>query len=196
MFDLGIVRHEIDYSNEKSLIRDLRAMEEAAITWVWQTYYPALLRYATRMTQDENLADEMVSVVFEKFIRALHKGKGPNKHVKSYLYRMVYNVIIDEHRLLTRFEELEDDAHISHETPSSAFDESAQKEKIIAALGQLTPDQRDLVMLRFVEGLTMKETAEVMSKTLNSIKTLQGRALRRLRKTPEFIEMGKTYEPA
>jgi len=196
MFDLGIVRHEIDYSNEKSLIRDLRAMEEAAITWVWQTYYPALLRYATRMTRDANLADEMVSVVFERFLRAIHKGKGPNKHVKSYLYRMIYNVIIDEHRLLTRFEDLEDGTHVSPENPSSAFDVSHQKENINAALGKLTPDQRDLIILRFVEGLTMKETAKVMSKTLNSIKTLQGRALRRLRKTPEFIEMGKTYEPA
>lgn len=196
MVGFGSARRNADFGNEKKLIRSLKAMDEAAITWVWQTYYPALIRYATRMTNDSNLADEIVSTVFERLIRSLHQGKGPKKDVKSYLYRMVYNAIIDEQRFIKRFEDQDPDSYVSPDTPQTVFDQSNQKDKINAALDQLTPDQRVCIMLRFVEGLTMKETARVMSKTINSIKTLQGRALRRLRKTPEFMAMEMTDELA
>ena len=194
MFDLGAEEQRQDFDNEKKLIRSLKKMDEAAITWVWQSYYPALLRYCTRMINDVNLADEIVSITFERFLKTIHKGKGPNKNVRSYLYRMAYNAIVDEHRALTRFAVLEEENHISNDSPKDAFDLANQTEIIKAALSQLTDDQHDLVILRFVEGLTMKETAKIMSKTINSIKTLQMRALRRLRKTPEFIEMGMTDE--
>ena len=100
MVGFGSTERNADFGNEKKLIRSLKAMDEAAITWVWQTYYPVLIRYATRMTHDSNLADEIVSTVFERLIRSLHQGKGPQKDVKSYLYRMVYNAVIDEHRFL------------------------------------------------------------------------------------------------
>ena len=175
-----------DFDDEKKLIRSLRAMDEAAITWVWHNYHPALIRYATRMTSDANLADEVVSIVFERLIRSLHQGKGPKKNVKSYLYRMVHNAIIDESRSLNRLTEIHPDSLVSADTAQTSLDQSNREEMIVAALNQLTPDQRVCILLRFVEGLTMRETGEVMSKTTNSIKTLQGRALRRLRKTPEF----------
>ena len=189
-FGMAIAEQPADFADdEKKLIRSLRAMDEAAITWVWQTYYPALIRYATRMTNDANLADEIVSIVFEKLIRSFHQGKGPKRNVKSYLYRMAYNAIVDESRVLNRFSGMDADSLVSPDSPSLTLDRSNQTDRIIAALDQLTPDQRDCLLLRFVEGLTMRETAEVMTKTINSIKTLQGRALRRLRKTPEFQAM-------
>ena len=102
---------------------------------------------------------------------------------------MAYNAIVDESRVLNRLSGMDADSLVSTDSPSAALDRSNQTDRINAALDQLTPDQRDCVLLRFVEGLTMRETAEVMSKTINSIKTLQGRAMRRLRKTPEFQAM-------
>lgn len=183
-----------DFSDEKELISRLKKMDQEAISWVWYTYYERLLHYALGMTQNINMAEEMVSLVFERFLEILHRGKGPKKNVKSYLYRMTYNMVIDNSRAQKQYDDLSEGIVEEKSSPEERAEQSDQIKIINQALSSLTTDQRNLLLLRFVEGLTMRETAEVMSKSINAIKTMQSRAVNSLKKTPEFIELAKDYE--
>lgn len=183
-----------EFSDEKDLIAQLRQMDEAAISWVWHTYYTPLLRYATGMTYNPSLSEEVVSSVFERFLEILHRGKGPKKNIKSYLYRMTYNAVVDSSRSKVESSELTETIPEEKKSPEEFVEQGDKVAAINRALSSLTEDQRNLVLLRFVEGLTMRETAAVMSKTINAIKTMQQRAVKSLRKTPEFKEMAKDYE--
>ena len=93
------------FTDDKELISRLRKMDQEAISWVWQMYYERLVHYALGMTQNLNAAEELVSLVFERFLEILHRGKGPKDNVKSYLYRMTYNVVIDNSRAQKQFDE-------------------------------------------------------------------------------------------
>jgi RNA polymerase sigma-70 factor (ECF subfamily) len=183
-----------EFSDEKDLIAQLRQIDEAAISWVWHTYYTPLLRYATGMTHNPGLSEEVVSSVFERLLEILHRGKGPKKNIKSYLYRMTYNGVVDSSRSKTESSELTEAIPEEKKSPEEFVEQGDRVAAINRALSSLTDDQRNLVLLRFVEGLTMRETAEVMSKTINAIKTMQQRAVKSLRKTPEFKDMAKEYE--
>lgn len=183
-----------EFHDEKELIAQLRQMDEAAISWVWHTYYTPLLRYATGMTQNSGLSEEIVSSVFESFLEILHRSKGPRKNIRSYLYRMTYNAVVDSSRSRTESDPLSESIPEEDKSPEAFVERGDRVEAINRALSALTDDQRNLLLLRFVEGLTMRETAQVMSKTINSIKTMQQRAVKSLKKTPEFKEMAKDYE--
>lgn len=184
----------LEFADDKELISLLKQMDEEAISWVWKSYYARLVHYALGMTQNISVAEELVSSVFERFLEILHRGKGPKKNVKSYLYRMTYNVVIDHSRGQKQVDELSDGIIEDHNSPEENAERSDRIATITKALNSLTLDQRNLLILRFVEGLTMRETAEIMSKTINAIKTMQARAVKSLKKTPEFKELAKDYE--
>ncbi|MCB2180250.1 sigma-70 family RNA polymerase sigma factor [bacterium] len=182
------------FTDDKELISRLKQMDQEAISFVWHMYYQRLVHYALGMTQNPNAAEELVSMVFERFLEILNRGKGPKKNVKAYLYRMTYNVVIDNSRAQKHVDDLSDGIVEEKNSLEETAEQSDKIKSINRALNSLTADQRNLILLRFVEGLTMRETAEVMSKSINAIKTMQSRAVNSLKKTPEFMELAKDYD--
>jgi RNA polymerase sigma-70 factor (ECF subfamily) len=182
-----------DIASERELIDWLKQMDEAAISWVWHAYYSNLVRYAFSLTQNASLAEEIVSIVFERFLSYLHRGKGPKTNVKSYLYRMTYNAVIDNSRRKIESDPIEETLADKKNNPEKMAEASDETAAIHRALNALTSDQRNLILLRFVEGLTMRETAAVMSKSINAIKTMQKRAVNSFRKTPEYKQLAQDH---
>ncbi|MBN2045954.1 MAG: sigma-70 family RNA polymerase sigma factor [Anaerolineales bacterium] len=193
MEDLSQVDLPENITTERELISQLKQMDEVAISWVWHAYYSKLVRYAYRLTQNASLAEEVVSSVFERFLEYLHRGKGPSENIRSYLYRMTYNAVVDTSRSKIETDPIEESVAEEKSTPEEIAENSDQTTAINNALGSLTEDQRNLILLRFVEGLTMKETAAVMKKSINAIKTMQQRAVKSFRKTPEFQQLAQDY---
>lgn len=167
-------------------------MDQEAITWVWNAYEPLILRFVTRLTGYQNEAEEIVGTTFIKFIEALHAGKGPTENVKAYLYRIAYNEFVNNWKISSTSDEL--DEELMDKNILSPEREAAQQQEIQQinnALNRLTPDQKELIILRFVEELSMKETAQIMGKTINAIKTMQTRAIHQLSKSKELQAVRK-----
>lgn len=193
MEDLAQADLPENIATELELIAQLKKMNEDAISWVWHAYYSNLVRYAYRLTQNASLAEEVVSSVFERFLEYLNRGKGPRKNIRSYLYRMTYNAVIDTTRSKYETDPIEESHPDEKSTPEEMAENSDQTVAINKALNTLTEDQRNLILLRFVEGLTMRETAAVMEKSINAIKTMQKRAVNSFRKTPEYQQLAQDY---
>lgn len=172
---------------ETTLLEKARAFDLDALAEVYERYSTPIYRYALRLLGDESLAEECVAETFHRFLLALRQGGGPQNHLQAYLYRTAHNWITDTFRrnparwqTLTETEaELAEDHSPSLEAQVSQRLEQA---RVRGALMALTPDQRQVIVLKFLEGWQNEEIARVVEKPVGAVKSLQHRALASLRR--------------
>lgn len=165
--------------NETALIALARELDQNALARIYDLYSPGLYRYAYRLLGDEDMAEDCVAETFSRFLKILHGRQGPENHLQAYLYRIAHNLITDAYRRHSPIEvELPEDV-VEDESlkPESQFAHRSEKEKIRLALRSLTPDQRQVVTLRFLEGWSNEEVSVAIQKPVGAVKALQHRAL-------------------
>lgn len=169
---------------EATLLEQARRFESAALAEIYDTYSPELHRYATRLLGNSQWAEECVSETFSRFLHALNNGGGPKEHVRAYLYRVAHNWITDTYRRGPLPPLPLDPQWRAEETsnPAQFVGEQLERERVRAALYHLTPEQRQVIVLRFLEGWTNQEVAITMEKSVGAIKALHQRALAALRR--------------
>jgi RNA polymerase sigma-70 factor (ECF subfamily) len=108
----------------------------------------------------------------------------PREHLQAYLYRIAHNWITDQWRRAPP-SAASLDANVSrdaHTTPDQMLSQQWDQARVRAALAQLTPEQRQVIVLKFVEELDNAEIAAALNKPVGAIKSLQHRALAALRR--------------
>ncbi len=166
------------------LLRRAREYDQQALAEIYDSYSPSLYGYALRLLGDANLAEECVAETFSRFLCAIHNGKGPQKYLKAYLYRIAHNWISDKYRRCPpESVSLEEQLNLSNEMHlEEQVDRRILQDQLRNALARLTPDQRQVIMLVFIEGWRKAEVAAALGKPVGAIKSLQFRALNSLRK--------------
>ncbi len=168
-----------------TLLEDARQMNKDAIIEIFDLYSPALYNYAFRLCHDQLMADCIVGDVFAKLLDQLSAGRGPSINLRSYLYEMTYHLVIDEARQSHHGAPLEAVDLLRYDG-YSAFINLENKmlfEAIIPAIrNELTEVQRHVIVLRFLEGFSLRETATIVRKKVNYVKVIQNRAITTLRK--------------
>ena len=121
---------------------------------------------------------------FQPFLDSRKTGQGPRNYLQAYLYRVAHNWITDQYRRgPAPTVELEPELHTNPGLePEQAFKVNAEQEEIRAALQKLTPDQRQVIVLKFMQGWRNREIAKSMQKPVGAIKALQHRAIVALRR--------------
>jgi RNA polymerase sigma-70 factor, ECF subfamily len=173
----------MDIYSDEELMPLVRGFDRDALAAVFDRYNEAIYFYALRLLGSTNLAEECAAETFHRLLRACRHGGGPNDNLKGYLYRTAHNWITDQFRgvsplPLNEEVELVDDC----DTPGQEAEKNINQERIRAALCLLTPEQRQVIVLRFVEGWNLEEVAASMKKTTGSVKALQHRAVVALQK--------------
>ncbi len=163
---------------EERLLARARAWDRAALAEIYDRYSPQIYRLAVRVTGDPDLAEECVAETFSRLLHALRAGGGPRQHLRAYLFRIAHNWLNDQYR---RRPTLSLDPERDAPTAPDGWDAAWQAESLRAALATLPPAQRTVLTLRFFEGLSPAEVAEVMGRSVGAVKVLQHRALRALR---------------
>ncbi len=174
--------------DEAQLLQRARAWDMEALGAVYDAYSPLLYRYAMRLLGDADVAEECVAETFSRFLHALHAGGGPKRHLKAYLFRVAHNWITDYYRRQRPEESLEPQHGLlpaDDPSPEEITHLHWEQERVRVLLRQLTPEQRQVVVLRFLEGWTLAEVAEALDKPVGAVKALQHRALAALRRLLE-----------
>jgi len=141
-------------------------------------------RYALVRLRHPADAQDLAQVVFLKVIEALPSFQDRGAPFSAWLFRIARNAVIDVERgrrpasTLDALAEQRD----TRPGPSQLAEIEADREAVRAALDDLTPEQREVVMLRFFAGLTSTEIAAVMGKRDGTVRALQFRALATLRR--------------
>jgi RNA polymerase sigma-70 factor (ECF subfamily) len=169
-------------------------MDEDALVKIFDLYSSALFNYALRLCDDPLLADQIVGDVFAKLLEQLAAGNGPTANLRSYLYEMTYHRIIDEARSSKRKAPLEAAAMLVGDAQPVFIrveEQLAFRQILHVIQHELTPDQRHVIVLRFLEQFSLRETAHIMGKTVEHVKVIQNRAIAALRRSVERSEMRK-----
>jgi RNA polymerase sigma-70 factor, ECF subfamily len=174
------------------LLRAVREMNAEALTKVFDLYAPAIYKYAFHYCHIATVADQIVGDVFARLIEQLSLGKGPSSNLRSYLFEIAYHAVVDDFRYYRTRRPL--DAAEGF-LPSANYTDRTAEEQILfknvlrAIRNDLTEDQRHVLILRFLEGFSVKETALIMGKTVTNTKVIQNRALAALRQSLDDEEL-------
>jgi RNA polymerase sigma-70 factor (ECF subfamily) len=172
-----------------TLLDAAKSMNQDALIKIFDLYSSALYNYALRLCNDPLEADQVVGDVFVKLLEQLSAGNGPSTNLRSYLYEMTYHLIIDKSRYSRREAPLEVIDFLRQDGTSTllGLEDRMLFETVIRAIkNHLTEDQRHVIILRFLEGFSLRETAEIIGKEVYNVKVIQNRGVAKLRKALDF----------
>lgn len=175
--------------DEMALLEAARSMNRDALVKIFDSYSSALYNYAFRLCNDSHMADHVVGDVFAKLLDQFSMGRGPSLNLRSYLYEMAYHVIVDQARAKQREAVLETAEALQYEGYAQFVELENQLllETIMRAIkNDLTDIQRHVIILRFMEGFSLRDTATIVKKEVNNVKVIQNRAIATLRKALDY----------
>jgi RNA polymerase sigma-70 factor (ECF subfamily) len=171
-------------ADTSALLKAAKRFDQVALAKIFDQYAPVIYNYLLRLCQDSIQADQIVGDVFARFLDQLAAGKGPLTNLRSYLYQTAYHLFIDQtrdHQRVAPIEIVEYFAQENNVVQTEVENRALLDTVMIAINNNLTDEQRHVIILRFIEGLSLKETAKIVGKNTNSVKVLQGRGIAKLR---------------
>jgi RNA polymerase sigma-70 factor (ECF subfamily) len=171
-------------SPDQAILERAKRFDALALEEIFDKYSPGIYRYAYRLLGDAELARECMSETFSRFLAALKRESGPDNYLQAYLYRIAHNWVTDFYR-----SKAPPMLPLDMEMPANPADEPHQivtvameNRQIRAALSLLTPDQRQVIVLKYLEDWENEAIALALNKPIGAVKALQHRALEALRR--------------
>lgn len=178
----SVILGERPLSSEQELLRLASQLNTTALAKIYDTYSPGLYRYAMRLLGDRTRAEDCVAETFARFLTSLQKQCGPRDHLQAYLYRIAHNWIVDSYRNHVQTQALRDTFPCDEDIPEDKAAKHLRQIQIRAALRSLTPDQHQVITLKYLEDWSNEEVARALHKPLGAVKSIQHRALVSLKK--------------
>lgn len=166
-----------------ALVRAAQDGDVAAFGRLYDRYVDVVHRYVLFRVHDRPLAEDLTSETFVRALRRLHTVSYQGRDVGAWFVTIARNLVLDHVkssrvRLEVTSGEMLDPG--SDEGPEAEVVRAAVARAVLACVDQLGDDQRECVLLRFVQGLSLAETAAAMGRREGAVKALQHRAVRRL----------------
>lgn len=175
--------------SEIVLLEAACSLDQEALEEIFDEYAPKLYKYLIRLGMGSQESDQTVGDVFARLLEKISEGKGPRINLRSYLYQTTYHLFVDHARDKMRAAPLEvaETIQVENKSVQAQTEDKILLEKLSAAMEkQLTEEQRSVIVLRFQEGFSLKETAEIIGKSSNAIKALQYRGINKLLETVSY----------
>lgn len=185
----NVIKNEKVYAedpDQQSLLERASRADPVALGEIYDQYVERIYAYIYHRVGQAETAEDLTSQVFMRMLEAIRSGQGWRTSFSGWLYRIARNLVIDHYRRRGRasFVDIDEAPPIgtTKDDPSHAVQASLDRENLRAALSRLTEEQAQVITLRFLEDLSIAETAAAMDKTEGAIKALQYRAVLALRR--------------
>ena len=166
------------------LVRCAQNGDAAAFGELYDQYVDVVFRYVLFRIGDRSLAEDVTSETFLRAFRRINSVSYQGRDVGAWFVTIARNIVLD-HVKSSRFR-LEvstaepDDGPAADVGPENQVLANIAHAELLRCVEQLGDDQRECIVLRFLQGLSVAETAEIMQRNAGAIKALQHRAVRRL----------------
>ncbi|PRO65783.1 RNA polymerase sigma factor [Alkalicoccus urumqiensis] len=172
---------------EQELVRRVQAGDEDAVTELHARYVDAVFRYLVAQTSSYHDSEELLQDVFYRAAVKLDTYNG-RAALKTWLFKIARNAVIDYYRRTDKEKNVvlaadprPEDAGRTEENAETVVMRGLHMEDVERCMEQMTEDHRQVLHLRFVEDLSLKETAAILGRTTLSVKALQWRARQKLK---------------
>jgi len=171
-------------------------------------YQPQLKSFIRKRVSSEEDAEDILQDVFYQLVKSVDNAINPIEHAAAWLYRVAKNTIINKGRKkqeeefpVSGYDEdgniLKDFSEIlfnnDNPTPETEYLRSLVWEELEKALSELPPEQREVFELTEIEGLPVKEVAEIMGVPVNTLLSRKHYAVKHLRKKMEGLYKDLIY---
>lgn len=167
-------------------LADVRAAQRdpAAFATLYRRYLDRVYGYCFYLLGDHHDAEDATERTFLSALAAIDRYRDEGATFRSWLFRIAHNQLANALRARARRREAPiDDAEapaVTGSDPARLVDIADEAHRLRAAVAQLSDDRRQVVVLRFVDGLSAREIGMVLGRTEGAVRVLQHRALREL----------------
>jgi len=171
--------------SDAGLVKRAQGGDVNAVGELYDRHHEPVFRYLRSRVSDQGLAEDLTGETFTRMVASLSDYRLKGVPFRAWLYRIARNLVVDHYRKhngrssvpLDRAENRsgpEDD-------PSFIVEQTLTLERVQRALASIGSSQQEVVVLRFLLGLSLREVALTLDKTVAAVKSLQHRGLKALR---------------
>lgn len=169
----------------QALVTRAKEGDKKAFEELYTSLYTPVYRYLLSRTRSREDAEDLAGDSFIKFFNALPRFVPMRDSALPYLFTIARNLIIDRARAGSRVGHMDEELFFSIPDVGANPAELSELGNDIAslnkALAELPEGERSAVTLRYFDGLSMREVAEILEKKEEAVRQLVSRGLRRLR---------------
>jgi len=169
----------------QQIVEKARKFDKEAFSMIYNSYYNRIFRYAYFKIGSQEDAEDITQNTFIAALKSIanFRWKTSDEDFTAWLFSLAHNNYVDYYRKnkinkTKPFEDLQEN--------KSEFDELIQKigniDLLKQAINKIKHNQRQVVILRYINDMPISQTAMLMNKTEGAIKLLQLRALASLKK--------------
>jgi RNA polymerase sigma-70 factor, ECF subfamily len=165
------------------IIKRAQKGDAETVSILYERYHRMIFRYLYYRVGDRSLAEDLTSEVFVRMLRFLGGFKPPAASFQAWLFQIARHLAIDHYRKPSARNhlQLEENMKNDEQNLEDAVDRIITSERLSRALDDLTEEQRDVIILRFISEMPISDVAQALNKSEDAIKGLQRRALMALR---------------
>jgi RNA polymerase sigma-70 factor (ECF subfamily) len=166
------------------LVRATQAGDQQAFGQLYDRYHEMVFRYVLFRVGDRQLAEDLTAETFLRALRRIASVSYQGRDIGAWFVTIARNLVLD-HVKSSRYRLEQTTSEIADLSPSTSGPEQqvldgATHEELLRCVAKLNSDQKECIALRFLQGLSVAETARLMNRNEGAVKALQHRAVRRL----------------
>jgi RNA polymerase sigma-70 factor, ECF subfamily len=171
-------------SEERELVRRVQSDDAHAFGELYDLYHRRIYTYLYYKVGDQVLAEDLAADVFTRALQAIGGYDYRGVPIAAWLMRIAHNLVIDHFRRSSKRQVVELDEHhpTTYGDPVPIVENQLTRDELMRAMTRLTEEQKQVIVLKFVEGMSNSEVAAVVGKPEGAIKSLQHRGLAALRR--------------
>ena len=178
------LQRRLQVHDESLLIERAKRYDQRAISELYKRHVQSIYRYIYYRVGDVTVAEDLTAEVFLRALEGLAGFTYRGVPFSAWLHRIAYARVMDHFRQQARRELLPLDERLvaTGKGPQATVEARLDHEELQSAIAQLTTEQQQVVILKFVEGLSNAEVARILGKSEGAVKSLQHRALNSLQR--------------
>jgi RNA polymerase sigma-70 factor (ECF subfamily) len=169
-----------------ALVELARGGDKEAFGLLFDHYHPSVYRFIYYRTRSQTLAEDLASETFFRALRSMNNFRWQGRDFGAWLMTIARNLCSDHFKAgKTRLEQTTEDMSLHDDVtdgPETLVLAQLTNDALLSALQELPKEQQDCLVMRFLQSMSIADTAKVLGRTEGAVKQLQLRGVRNLAK--------------
>lgn len=196
MFSLEERASRFHLSHDEAELVERAKRDPEAFGLLYERYVAQIYRYLYYRTGNHQDAEDLTARTFYRALEHLPRYQERGAPFRAWLYRIAHNIVVNWQRDRRRRPVVALEAVVTHTgaegDPQGALEEQEEQEQLIQAFQSLPPERQELLILKYVEGMSNAQIGIIMGRSEGAIKSLYHRTVLELKKKLEGTQNGGT----